>query len=77
MTDPVATGDPDEILITDLLADESRAPLDEDGRPLTRENEMVEPADQEDLEYRETAGSLGAETADVDADPAPLAWTEE
>jgi hypothetical protein len=51
--------------------------LDEDGRPVTPENEMVEPADQEDLEFRETGGSAGPETTDPDRGPTPLVAPEE
>ena len=43
--------------------------IDEDGRPLTRENEMVEPADSEDLEYSGT----DPDDTDPDGDPVPLA----
>jgi hypothetical protein len=50
------------------MPDEEVVPaLDEDGRPLTRENEMVEPADSEDMEYRATDDRDA-----TDGDPVPL-----
>ena len=73
---PEPSGEPDVVVQevpTDLPDEDLPAPVDEDGRPLTREDEMVEPADSEDLEYREMAGSVGPETADLDAEPTPLA----
>lgn len=58
--DPEKPDELDELVVPDLSGDELRSRLDEDGRPLDREDEMVEPADSEDLEYREDASDGAA-----------------
>jgi hypothetical protein len=53
----------------DLPDEEVVPPVDEDGERITREDEMVEPADTEDLEYSGT----DPDGSDSDDDPVPLA----
>ena len=70
--DPEKPDELDQLVLPDLSGEELRSTLDEDGRPVSREDEMVEPADSEDMEYREPSDHVPERALrEPDSGPAP------